>query len=327
MAGGAPQPTADLVGPLDALLSDLLAARGAARVPLHTLAAHLLECNVGMANRSQDEALDAARSAGLQSSHCLPMLQRAALEDPDDESGLAAAASDLINTLSGSGTHTYCFSPSPTVSLRLAYTPQATGTHGRIWRAAHVLAGACAVGWGGVRVEAARVLELGAGTGAAGLACAALGASATVITDVDDGALVLARRNAALNGLEGTTTVRHLDVMQPAHDGDRFDVVLVADCPYDFVAPDRLVDAIAQRLATTGAARAVVVQDGDTRRSEAHQRGIAESIALAAQHPGLRCVASEERPVAASDDDVTEEARHVVLMHAYASTCGSIGKE
>ena len=325
---------ASVVDALDAILSDLLAARGAARVPVPDLVSRLLSANAALHNCDQDAALDAAKQAGLQSSHCLPLLRRAALEDADDETGLVAAASDLVNILSGQGTHTYSFEPVPSVHLRLLYTPQATGTHGRIWRAAHMLVGACVSGWADVHVKDARVLELGCGTGAAGLACALLGATETWLTDVDDGALSLARSNAALNGLEGTTTVRPLDVMEPTPvDEPRFEVILVADCPYDFVEPAKLVEAIAQRLATSPSARALVVQDGDTRRSERHQHGIAESIALAACHPALRCVASEERQVqvdteAEGDLDLHPGmgGRHVVLMHAYAPRQVEVGK-
>lgn len=321
---------------LDALLSDLLVRRGAAHIPLSSLTARLHECNAQLSATSQEAALAAAQRASLQSSHCLPLLQRAAMEDPDDQSGLATAASDLINTLSGSGTHVFCFAPSPSVRLHLCYTPQATGTHGRIWRAAHIIVGACADGWAGISVKGARVLELGCGTGAAGLGCAALGAATVWLTDVDDGALELTRGNVARNQLEGTTEVRRLDVMAtPADDAPRFGCVLVADCPFDFVAPEKLVEAIARHLATSEDARAIVVQDGDPHRSQTHQRGIADCIELAAKHPALRCIASEERAIDVDDassrsDDMEQhvetttaacnanQRKHVVYMHAYA---------
>lgn len=229
----------------------------------------------------------------------------------------------MINTLSGAGTHTLIFSPSPSVQLRLRYTPQSTGTHGRVWRAAGHAASACANEWAGIRVTGARVVEVGCGCGGTGLACAALGASLVWLSDVDDKALAQAAENVALNGLGAPAVeVRRLDVEQAvSHEWPRFDVVLCADAPFDFVTPSRLVAALARLLAPTAGARALLVQDGDPRRSEAHRRGIAECIRLAESHPTLRCVAREERAVAAARHDADGEAgadTHVVLLHAFA---------
>ena len=318
---------------LDALRTVLLS--GPARVGVATLAAQLRACNAALLESSQEEALDAARQVALHASDCLPLLRRAASADPDDEAGLAAAAADIIGTLSGSGTHTFCFAPVPSVHLSLRYTPQTTGTHGRVWRAAHVAARACDVGWGGVRLVGARVLELGCGTGALGLACAALGAASVWLTDVDEGALALARSNVALNALDTRVThVGHLDVMQPEWEaavaaagaaapvpvasGPTFDVVLAADIPFDFVTPSRLVDALAAQLARTPVARALLVQDGDPTRTRTHREGIHTTIELAGRHPALRCVASEEQTIPAIDGDGDGVVMH---LRAYAAAC------
>ena len=215
----------DLRAKLDELRTDLLLSRGARAVDARTLAARIHSCNLHFIECSQEAALDVAESVALKLSHCLPLLQRAAAADPDDETGLTAASSAMINTLGGSGMHTYTFSPVPSVRLRLRSMPQATGTHGRVWRAAGVLARACADGWGGVRVAGAHVVELGCGTAAAGLACASLGAAATWLTDVEEGALELARTNAALNRLTECIRVCHVDVERVGELGEGWPAV------------------------------------------------------------------------------------------------------
>ncbi len=75
-----------------------------------------------------------------------------------------------------------------------------------------------------------RVLELGAGTGLAGLAAAVLGAQ-TVITDLPY-CLDSIRANAAATGVvpPGSVTVRELDWLKPAFaEGETYDLVLGAD--------------------------------------------------------------------------------------------------
>ena len=89
-------------------------------------------------------------------------------------------------------------------------------------------------------MEGQRVLELGCGTAAAGLACAALGASTVWLTDIDDDALAFAARNAALNGLRAS--VARLDFLaasapdaaaraasHPPGMPETFDLVLACD--------------------------------------------------------------------------------------------------
>ena len=79
-------------------------------------------------------------------------------------------------------------------------------------------------------------MEIGCGTASCGLACAALGASAVWLTDWDDDALSIARRNAECNGLDDRCKTAKLDFMQgfvdaserPAGMPRTFDLVLAA---------------------------------------------------------------------------------------------------
>ena len=75
-----------------------------------------------------------------------------------------------------------------------------------------------------------RVVELGAGAGLAGLACKVLGAARVVLTDLPEN-LPLLQRNAARNGLDDVV-VAPFDWLTPTTLGERFDVVLAADCVF-----------------------------------------------------------------------------------------------
>ena len=318
---------AALTSQLDLLRADLLTPGAAPCV--HTLAERVRAANKALLEVDQPIAFEAARDAALQPSHALRLLRRAAVEDADESAGLAAASAELVATLSGSGEHTALLETA-TVRLRLRHRPQATGTGSRIWRSEQLAALACESGWAGARISGRRVLELGCGTAGAGLVCAALGAAAVHLTDVDQGALALATRNAALNGLTDRVHVSTLDLhtatldvlaaapqaAEAATPPERFDVVLASDVPYDFVDAAALVDCLVRFLAVGG--RAFVVQDRDERRSANHRLGIDDCIACAARHPALSCVASEEREVQPADDD--EGGGATIAMHAYALT-------
>nr|WP_189657638.1 50S ribosomal protein L11 methyltransferase [Pseudomonas sp. RW3S2] len=72
-----------------------------------------------------------------------------------------------------------------------------------------------------------RVLDFGAGSGIAGIAAARAGAREVVACDLDPLALDACRANAALNGV----TLGYSDDFFA--EGDRFDLILVADVLYD----------------------------------------------------------------------------------------------
>ena len=78
-------------------------------------------------------------------------------------------------------------------------------------------------------VRGRSVVELGAGAGLAGLASAVLGAARVVLTDLPEN-LPLLQRNAARNGLD--VSVAAFDWLTPTTLGERFDVVLAADCVF-----------------------------------------------------------------------------------------------
>jgi predicted nicotinamide N-methyase len=78
-------------------------------------------------------------------------------------------------------------------------------------------------------VEDVRVLELGCGTAAPGIAAALAGAD-VVLTDYDPVALAVARHNVGLNGCEGFE-VRTLDWFRPDLAG-RFDLVIGSEVVY-----------------------------------------------------------------------------------------------
>merc|ERR1712147_215321 len=105
------------------------------------------------------------------------------------------------------------------------------GTGSTVWRGGDALARALAAD-DALRgaIEGKRVVELGSGTGVAGLACAALGATAVALTDLPE-RVALLRRNATRNW------GHRFGALALAADG--VDVVVAADVCYraDAVAP------------------------------------------------------------------------------------------
>lgn len=98
-------------------------------------------------------------------------------------------------------------------------------------------------------VAGRRVLEIGAGVGLPGLAAQHLGASVTQ-TDYQDAPLMLARRNAARNGVTGIV-YRTLDWRQPPALAP-FDVVLASDVLYERDLHDALFALLPAVLAPGG---------------------------------------------------------------------------
>ena len=89
---------ADVVAALDALRTDILMSRGAARVGINELSDRLRAVSAQLRRQTQEDALSCAQQAQLQASHCLPLLQRAALE----EEGATLRAE--VNVLSATAT-------------------------------------------------------------------------------------------------------------------------------------------------------------------------------------------------------------------------------
>jgi len=120
----------------------------------------------------------------------------------------------------------------------------------QIWRGALLVADELARD---VRLPSRRVAELGAGTGAAALAAAALGARSALATDGCAAAVSLAARNAARNGACVETAL--LDWGAYAADGGArdalgdADLLIAADCVYDDDATEALFDAFDAALA------------------------------------------------------------------------------
>lgn len=250
----------------------------------------------------------------LTASMLVPLMRKASrLGDPDLAERLVATTGVLTSLIAGHGEHTMCIglaSPCAPLSLRCEPCGWCTGT--RLWPAARLAIGACSSRWQGVDVRGKRVLEIGCGTAACGLACAALGAACVWLTDWDDGALSLARRNAEHNGLGATCHAAKLDFMRgfdpsdDVHGGTAtrrpegmpagFDLVLAADVLYDWGGSWReTLRAVARHLdAPDGDARALCVF-GQQKRSEA-AREACDAFEAAAMRgdAGLRCLASEE---------------------------------
>ena len=267
------------------------------KTPLPELCEELRHICAQLANMEQEQALATARAVPLTTADVLPLMRRATLEDPDEELGAAALLGTLTTTLSGYGEHTTQFVEG-TVSIRLRVQPQAAGTATRVWHAARLASWACETGWAGLNIHGQRVLELGCGTAALGLACAALGASEVWLTDNESMALDLAQRNAELNGLQSRTRTAHFDLMSidapwgmavPQH-LPVFDVIVASDVLYDVTAPEHLAATISRLLAHSVDARALVVSSRDPSRSELAQKAVTGFVSLASNHAELHCV-------------------------------------
>jgi len=104
------------------------------------------------------------------------------------------------------------------------------------------------------------VIELGAGVGACGLACASLGAESVTITDRDDATLALAHANALRNGwFDGTraceVSVRRLDWGDATtYDAraDGYDLVIAADVVYLEEHARELASAVSAHVGASG---------------------------------------------------------------------------
>jgi predicted nicotinamide N-methyase len=169
--------------------------------------------------------------------------------------------------------------------------------------------------------------QVGCGTGAVGLSCAAIGAAEVVLTDLDEDVLALAQRCAALNELNNVRTVQ-LDLEQPTVEqldaltssptptslshsptmlamaeqaGERathaapttavgFDYVIASDIIYDFTTPERVAATLEQLLAARPGSRALIVHDQNRCRSDQAQRKVAAFATAVASHTRLQCL-------------------------------------
>ena len=136
----------------------------------------------------------------------------------------------------------------------------------RVWSCARLLAEWLANRSGGGEDDGAGpivvgrdVLELGAGTGAVGLTCAALGASSVTMTDRDEATLALMHTNARINGhYDASSTcevcIQVLDWGDPATfiQGASYDLIVAADVLYLPEHCAALPDAVAAHLAPGG---------------------------------------------------------------------------
>jgi predicted nicotinamide N-methyase len=137
-------------------------------------------------------------------------------------------------------------------------------------------------------IRGASVLELGSGTGAAGLHAAGLGAKSVCLTDGGpQGLLRLLRVNVARNQhcmpsstLVQVAPLRWGDDEPPA---ERYDLVIGTDVAYQAASRDALCLTLSRVLGRSGAARAVLAHE---HRANA---GTLEAFAEAAAARGLSC--------------------------------------
>ena len=115
------------------------------------------------------------------------------------------------------------------VSLSLATRTQTSG--GTVWDASVLLAAWLATD--PTVVKGRNILELGAGCGAVGLACATLGARHVALTDFDVGVVKLLAENARSNYLRAGCDSYELDVAKmPEAPRAEFDLVVGSECVY-----------------------------------------------------------------------------------------------
>ena len=142
-------------------------------------------------------------------------------------------------------------------------------------------------------VRGRSVVELGAGAGLAGLACAVNGAARVVLTDLAEN-LPLLQRNAARNSLD--VVVAAFDWNAPDALGERFDVVLAADCVFWPELFEPLLNAI----------EAVARPDGTVLVAVTHRLGRTDAFLEKLRRRGWTASARPRRRDAPQNTDVYE---------------------
>lgn len=249
---------------------------------------------------------DLAGDETLTATMIVPLMRRASrVKDPERGEQIMTAVGVLTASLAGHGEHTLRIDLGAACPpLLLRYQPMGRCTGLRLWPSARLAIGALCSGWSDLCVAGRSCLELGCGTAAVGLACAACGARSCWLTDIDDDALALAARNAQLNGLEGSTAVAKLDLLDgreaarpPGMPREGFDLVVAADVVYSpgEEAQGETLRAMARYLDVSNPDARVLCCFGQGKRSEAAWRTVRQLEAASQQgEAGLRCVAREE---------------------------------
>ena len=178
------------------------------------------------------------------------------------------------------------------------------------------------------RVLDKRVLELGAGVGACGLACASLGARAVCLTDRDEATLALAHGNARRNGwFDGDAranacevTVRRLDWSDSttyATEEETYDVVVAADMLYLEEHVEDLANAVDAHAGVDG----TFIAAFGVRRRELTERFVdaLRARGMTVTMTPMMCVNEEMRMTAEEhehDDEIASRGGYALLEAA-----------
>ena len=174
-------------------------------------------------------------------------------------------------------------------------------------------------------VQGRTVLDLGAGTGAVGLAAAALGASRTVLSDADStvtvassngweerGRLATLADNVTLNGRDDVMSVEALRWGDDAHLSslsarwpNGFETIVASDVLYS----PRMYDGLETTIRTLAAADAVVVLSYPVRHGDEH-------TFMERLRPEFEC--SSREPTSEDEPSATESALRVVELRRVA---------
>ena len=242
------------------------------------------------------------------------------LAHADEE--VADAAASLVNVLAGRGAYIrkVTLGTKADVELRILERPGEGSVALRLWRSALVLSEHMTQSRF-VDVRGKQVLELGCGLGLPGIACAAAGAAHVCLSDVSVDSIELARRNAALNGLDRVVEAQTLDWDEP-HDSTKFELIIAADVCYEECHSEPLARELPQLLERKSDSRAIIVLDADSSRLPCMRGSVPRFISAVAERGELRCLHdshSEDEPV--SDTCPDEPVR--TLVYGWVESAGA----